>query len=98
MRSASPRQRLYAQRTEDSIRRLQELGLADATLDPTIAAQALSAMVTRFAEMWLVQRLLDCSFDDGVEQLTALCVNALQLKDRTTEAKASRPKVAADHS
>lgn len=90
------RQRLYAQRTEDSIRRLQELGLADAELDPTIAAQALSAMVTRFAEMWLVQRLFECSFDDGVEQLTALCVNALQLKDRTVEAKAPRRKVAAD--
>ncbi len=39
-------------------------------------------MVTRFAEMWLVQHLLDCDFDEGVEQLTLLCVNALQLKDR----------------
>ena len=38
-------------------------------------------MVTRFAEMWLVQHLLECSFDEGVEQLTALCMNALGLKD-----------------
>jgi hypothetical protein len=56
--------------------------LADPQLDPAIAAPALTAMVTRFAEMWLVQNLLDCSFDEGVEQLTMLCVNALQLKDR----------------
>jgi AcrR family transcriptional regulator len=76
------RQRRYAERTEDAIRRLQSSGLADPELDPTIAATALSAMVTRFAEMWLVQNLLKCDFDEGVEQLTALCVNALQLKDR----------------
>jgi hypothetical protein len=76
------RQQSYTQRTEDSMRRLQSLGLADPELDPTIAAQALSAMVTRFAEMWLVQQLLDCDFDEGVEQLTLLCENALQLKDR----------------
>jgi AcrR family transcriptional regulator len=76
------RQRVYIERTEDSIRRLQAQGLADPDLDPAIAAPALAAMVTRFAEMWLVQDLIDCSFDDGVEQLTTLCMNALQLKDR----------------
>ncbi len=76
------RQRLYAQRTEDSIRRLQALGLADPHLDPTVAGPALTAMVTRFAEMWFVQELVVCSFDEGVEQLTALCVNALKLRDR----------------
>jgi len=76
------RQQSYTRATEDSVRRLQSLGLADPELDPTIAAQALSAMVTRFAEMWLVQHLLDCDFDEGVEQLTILCTNALQLKDR----------------
>jgi AcrR family transcriptional regulator len=93
------RQQLYTRRTEDSIRQLQELGLADASLDPTISAQALSAMVTRFAEMWFVQRLLDCTFEDGVEQLTALCVNALQLKDRPPRARPPGPgrrPVAAD--
>lgn len=76
------RQKLYTQQTEDSIRRLQAQGLADPALDPAIAAPALRAMVSRFAEMWLVQHLLACSFDEAVEQLTALCVNALQLKDR----------------
>jgi AcrR family transcriptional regulator len=76
------RQRLYAQRTEESIRQLQALGLADPDLDPTVVGPALTAMVTRFAEMWFVQELVKCTFDEGVEQLTALCVNALQLKDR----------------
>ena len=76
------RQRLYAQRTEESIRQLQALGLADPDLDPTVAGPALTAMVTRFAEMWFVQELVSCTFDEGVGQLTALCVNALQLKDR----------------
>jgi len=78
------RQRRYIGRTEDSIRRLQAQDLADPDLDPAIAAPALAAMVTRFAEMWLVQDLIDCSFDDGVEQLTTLCVNALRLRDRPT--------------
>jgi AcrR family transcriptional regulator len=83
------RQRHYTKQTEDSIRRLQGQGLADAELDPAIAAPALSAMVTRFAEMWLVQGLIECSFDDGVDQLTSLCVNALGLKD--TSQRTARP-------
>jgi AcrR family transcriptional regulator len=74
-------QRLYAMRAEDAIRRLQAAGLADRTVDPAIAAPALGAMVNRFAELWLVQGLLDCRFEDAVDQLTALCVNALGLRD-----------------
>jgi AcrR family transcriptional regulator len=62
-----------------SIRQLQRRGLADPELDPTLAAAVLGAMTWRFAEMWLVDGVVDCSFDDGVEQLTALFVNALQL-------------------
>ena len=75
------RQQLYTRRAEDSIRHLQHVGLADPDLDASVAAPALTAMVTRFAEMWFVQGLVDRSFDEGVEQLTSLCVNALQLKD-----------------
>ena len=84
------RQKHYSAQTEDSIRALQKQGLADASLDPGIAAPALTAMVTRFAEMWLVQGLIDCSFDDGVEQLTTLCVNALQLKDPPSGSRRQR--------
>jgi AcrR family transcriptional regulator len=65
-----------------SIRQLQRRGLADPRLDPMVAAAGLGAMTGRFAEMWFVEGQLDCSFDDGVEQITALFVNALQLKDK----------------
>lgn len=75
------RQREYTARTEDAIGRLQASGLADRALDPSVAAPALTAMVTRFAEMWLVQGSLECDFDDAVDVLTTLCVNALQLRD-----------------
>jgi AcrR family transcriptional regulator len=75
------RLRTYTRRTEDSIRRLQAEGLADQRLDPTIAAPALIALVTRFVEMWLVQHLIECDLDDAVEQLTTLCMNTLRLED-----------------
>jgi AcrR family transcriptional regulator len=65
----------------DSIRRLQRRGLADPNLDPAAAAAGMGAMTWTFAEMWFVQGILDCSFDQGVEQLTRLFVNALQLRD-----------------
>jgi AcrR family transcriptional regulator len=73
----------YRDQVADSIRRLQRHGLADPSLDPNITASALGAMTSRFAEMWLVQGFLDCSFDDGVEQLTKVFTNALELKDPT---------------
>jgi AcrR family transcriptional regulator len=76
------RQQHYLDQAADSIRALQQQGLADTGLDPFIAATALTAMVNRFAEMWLVQGVLDCTFDEGVAELTALCVNALKLQDR----------------
>jgi AcrR family transcriptional regulator len=75
------RQEHYLGKAEESIRRLQRVGRADPDLDPRIAAQALTAMVGRFAELWLVQGGLDCSFDDGIDALTTLCVNALRLED-----------------
>jgi AcrR family transcriptional regulator len=75
------RQQLYLQRAEESTRRLQELGLANPQIDAAVAATALTGMVTRFAEMWFVQGLVDCDFEEGVDQLTTLCVSALDLAD-----------------
>jgi AcrR family transcriptional regulator len=66
----------------DAIGRLQRHGMADPGLDPGVAARALMAMVTRFAETWFVQHQLDCSFDAGVAQLGKLCANALRLGPR----------------
>jgi AcrR family transcriptional regulator len=61
----------------ESIRALQERGLADKRLEPTVAAAALGAMTHRFAEQWLAQDELDCDFDTGVETVTRLFINAL---------------------
>ena len=44
-------------------------------------AAALGSLTTRFAETWLVEGAVDCSFDDAVDQLTLLFVNALGLTD-----------------
>ena len=38
-------------------------------------------MTYRFPEMWFVQGLLDCDFDEGVEQMTQLFVRALGLEE-----------------
>lgn len=76
------RQSSYTGRAEEAIRRLQRQQRADPHLDAKIVASALTAMVTRFAEMWFVEGQLDCDLDEGADQLTLLCLNALQLDDR----------------
>jgi AcrR family transcriptional regulator len=69
----------FAERAERSIRRLQQEGLADKNVDARIAADALGAMVARFAEIWMVQGYREYDFDNAVEQLTRLWANALGL-------------------
>jgi AcrR family transcriptional regulator len=86
------RQQQYTEQTGMAIRRLQRQGLADSSLDPTIAASALTAMVTRFAEMWFVQGQVNCTFDQGVEQIATLCMNALQVKDKVDTPRRRRLK------
>lgn len=80
------RHRVSSAQIADSIRQLQRHGLADERLNPTVAAAGLGAMSYRFPEMWFVQGLVDCEFDEGVEQLTRLFVNALGLPAETTGA------------
>jgi AcrR family transcriptional regulator len=70
-------QRHFAERAEQSIRRLQEAGLADPDVDPELAAVALGSMVARFAELWLVQDWAAFDFDHAVEQLTRLWAHAI---------------------
>jgi AcrR family transcriptional regulator len=74
-------QRHFAERAEKAIRRMQREGVADKSVNPTLAADALGAMVGRFAELWLVQGYRQYNFDEAVEQLTILWANALGLKD-----------------
>jgi AcrR family transcriptional regulator len=71
----------FVERAEKSVQQLQKDGLADTRLDPAMAADALGAMVARFAELWLVQGYREYDFDTAVEQLTILWANALGLQD-----------------
>lgn len=75
------RHRYYGEQVEESIRRLQRHGLVDPDLDPVIAAAALGSMTTRFPELWLVEESLDCTFDQAVDQLARVFVNALGFRD-----------------
>lgn len=78
----------FVERAEKSVRQLQKDGLADTRLDPATAADALGAMVARFAELWLVQGYREYDFDTAVDQLTILWANALGIQDGVVHAKA----------
>jgi hypothetical protein len=54
-------------------------GVVDGRLNPSMAADALGAMVARLAELWLVQGYRDYDFDEAVEQVSILWANALGL-------------------
>jgi AcrR family transcriptional regulator len=74
------RQRHFADRAEQAIRRLQRAGQADPDVDPELAALALGSMVARFAELWLVEQWGTYDFDTVAEQITRLWANAIGLE------------------
>ena len=78
------RQKHFAERSERAIRRWQQEGIADPGIDAALAADALGAMVGRFAELWLVQGYRAYDFDHAVEQLTRIWANALRLEDEAS--------------
>jgi AcrR family transcriptional regulator len=86
------KQEIYIKQAADALRHLQQQGLADPNLDPVIVSAALTAMVSRFAELWFVQGRLACSFEEGVEQLTLLCMNALRLEDKAESSRRRRAR------
>lgn len=71
----------YTARAAAGIRHLQSRGLADEGLDPDVVAAALTAMVARFAEMWLVQGAVACTLDEAVDVLSTMCANVLRLQE-----------------
>jgi AcrR family transcriptional regulator len=77
---------------EEAIRQLQRHNLADAQLDPVIAAAVLGAMTRRFPEAWLVDGMLDCSFEEGVDQLTRVFINGLGLKEAAKTRRVRRAR------
>ena len=80
----------FADRAVRSIRRLQRAGLADKSVNPRIAADALGSMVARFAELWMVQGYRDYDFDEAVEQLTDLWANALGIEPSASRSRAKQ--------
>jgi AcrR family transcriptional regulator len=70
----------YRDQVAESIRQLQRRGLADPRLDPVVAAAAVGALTSRFAEVWLVEGSVDCSLEDGADQVATFLANALGLE------------------
>jgi AcrR family transcriptional regulator len=86
------RMHFFADRSERAVRQWQSEGIADSAIDPVVAADALGAMIARFAEMWLVQGYREYDFDHAVEQLTRLWCNALGLPDASTPPRRVRKR------
>lgn len=83
----------FVERAERFIRGLQRQGEADSRLDPSMAADALGAMIARVAELWLVQGYRDYDFEAAVDQLSLLWANALGLREEPDQPKPSqRPR------
>jgi AcrR family transcriptional regulator len=76
------RARAFSARNAQAIARLQERGLADAELDPRLAADALSAMVSRMAYLRFVLHLDAASLESLNRTLTRLWANALGITPR----------------
>jgi AcrR family transcriptional regulator len=83
-------QKHFTRRAEEACRLQQRAGMADRALDPVIAADALGALVSRFAELWLVQGYRDYDFDEAVEQLSLICANALRHPEDAGAARSAR--------
>lgn len=74
------RQKHFADRSERAIRRMQQEGTADPSIDAEIAALALGSMVARVAELWLIDHWGDYDLDTVAEQVTRLWANAINLE------------------
>lgn len=70
--------RMFVDRAERGVRRLQAEGLADRSLDPHVTATALGGMIENFAVVWLVEGE-DFDPDVVLSTLTRLWANALGL-------------------
>jgi len=68
----------FAERNAGLIRRLQDQGLADPTLDPLPTAHALNAMASRMANLVFVHAY-PLTFDELTDTITHLWANALGL-------------------
>jgi AcrR family transcriptional regulator len=76
------RARAFQRRNAQALIRLQQRGLADPQLDPMLAAQALSVMVSRMAHLRYVQGFGSASLSELAQTLTQLWVGALGIPRR----------------
>jgi len=74
------RMRAFAERNAQALARLQEQGIADPALDPRLAAQALSVMVSRMAYLRYVDGFGNDSTDALAATLTRLWTGALGIR------------------
>jgi AcrR family transcriptional regulator len=84
------RTRAFTERNAMAIARLQERGLADRELDPVLASQAVSAMVSRMAHLRYVQGFGNASPEALVQTLTRLWTNALGITPRIAQNNTKR--------
>jgi AcrR family transcriptional regulator len=71
----------HTERAAERIRQLQKKKLADPKLDPLLAAAALGALTSRFAEMWLVHGAIDSTLEHAVDQVSRILTNAIRLSE-----------------
>jgi AcrR family transcriptional regulator len=71
----------HTERAAERIRQLQRRKLADPKLDPLLAAAALGALTSRFAEMWLVHHAVDSTLEHAVDQVSRILTNAIGLSE-----------------
>jgi AcrR family transcriptional regulator len=74
------RMRAFAERNAQALARLQEQGIADPELEPRLAAQALSVMVSRMAYLRYVDGFGNDSTDTLATTLTRLWTGALGIR------------------
>lgn len=74
------REARYLEEAVAGIEHLQAAGRIDPDLEPRIAGPAVFGMMTRFAEMWLVQRTVECTLEEAADNLAVLVGNALGVR------------------
>jgi hypothetical protein len=82
----------FIARSESAIRQLRDDELIDGSIDPRHAAFALTGMVSRFAYVWFT-RGERFQFEEVVEQLSMLWVNALGLSESDRELPVHRRRL-----
>lgn len=76
----------FVRRGADGLRRLQEQGLADPSLDPRLTAVMLGGMVEHFAHVWL-DLGEQAGEQDAVDHLTRLWARAIGLTPTSTSSQ-----------